>query len=70
MKLGMTPGVSALRKLIMRRPALKSDVGYFVCYKLLILLLSYALSPVCNSFLLSELGLTSRQLPERLEESG
>lgn len=55
MKLGMTPGVSALRKLIMRRPALKSDVGYFVCYKLLILLLSYALSPVCNSFLLSEL---------------
>lgn len=26
--------------------------------------------PVCNSFLLSELGLTSRQLPERLEESG
>lgn len=29
----------------MRRPALKSDVGYFVCCKLLILLLSYALSP-------------------------
>jgi len=45
MKLGMTPGVSALRKSVMRRPALESDVGYFVCYKLLILLLSYALSP-------------------------
>lgn len=26
--------------------------------------------PVCNSFLLSELGLTSRLLPEHLEESG
>lgn len=45
MKLGMTPGVSALRRSVMRKPALESDVGYFVCYKLLILLLSYALSP-------------------------